>query len=102
MTHIYKRVNTADLFHDLKAMGRENFSYGGAEAIMQWLEELAEDCGIPMEYDPIAYCVEFSEYKDLENFNDYYDPSNPFDSWDEVSENTTVIAFEGGYIVQDF
>lgn len=41
MTYIYEKKNTGDLFHDLKAMGRTNFSYNGAQALMEFMEEIA-------------------------------------------------------------
>lgn len=99
---IIKTVNTSELFHDLKAMGRDNFSYEGAKALMECLDEFSDDIGEPIEYDPIAFCCEYSEYESLQDFNEQYNSADPFDSWDEVQENTVVILFKGGAIVQDF
>lgn len=53
--YIYERKQPSDLFHDLKAMGRDNFSYDGAQALMEYLESIAEDTGNPIEYDPVAF-----------------------------------------------
>lgn len=36
-------------------MGRDNFSYDGAQALMEYLESIAEDTGNPIEYDPVAF-----------------------------------------------
>ncbi len=94
-------TNSSQLFHDLKAMGRDNFTYNGAVALQEYLEELSEDIG-DIDYDPIAFCCEWSEYGGLVDFNEQYNSSDPFDTWDEVRENTTVIEFAGGFIVGDF
>ncbi len=97
MTYIYERKNAADLYHDLKRMDRDNFSYEGAKALMKYMEQKAEDCGTPIEYDPIALCRDFAEYKDLAEFNrDGYE----YETIEQLSENTTVIEFDGGLIVQ--
>lgn len=100
MAYIYERKQTGDLFHDLKRMGRDNFSYEGAEALMEYLEQIAEDTGEPIEYDPIAYCCEFAEYHDLEELNKN---GYSFNSWDDVENETMVIRFgNDSAIVQAF
>lgn len=91
MSYIYQRKQPADLFHDLKKMGRDNFSYEGANALMEYLEEVAEDTGEPIEYDPIAFCCEFAEYQTLEEFNKDY-PAD-YKTWDDLSNETVVIPF---------
>ena len=49
-----------------------NFSYDGLEALFRYLDEMSEDTGEDIEFDPIALCCEFSEYS-LEEFNNDYD-----------------------------
>lgn len=115
MTYIYKIVNTTDLFHDLKAMGRDNFSYDGAKALMEWLEQYAEDCGEAVEYDPIALCCAFAEYSESEYEDlaaqydaapqraDFEGESEFFEELKEwLNEQTTVINFDDGLIIQSF
>lgn len=100
---LIKHIHSSELYHDLKSMGRDNFSYDGANALQEYLEQLSEDMGENIEYDPIALCCEYSEYSSLEEFNEAYNSSSPFDSWDEVAENTTVIRFgQGAAIVGEF
>lgn len=100
MTYIYERKNTSDLYGDLKRIGRDNFSYDGAQALMEYLESIAEDTGEPIEYDPIAFCCDFAEYADIEELNrDGYE----FESWDDVENQTIVIRFgDDSAIVQSF
>lgn len=103
MTLVNSYIPDSQLYHDLKEMGRDNFSYDGAMALMEYLEQLSEDIGENIEYDPIAFCCDFAEYSSLKEFNEEYNSADPFDSWDEVAENTTVIEFgNGAAIVQEF
>ena len=63
-----------------------NFSYDGLTALFDYLEQLEEDCGIELEFDPIAICCDFSE-DTVSYFLDQYD----LESLEELEENTTVI-----------
>lgn len=50
----------------------DNFSYQGLSKLFDYLEELSDDIGEPIELDVIAICCDFSE----EHFSDiveYYD-----------------------------
>jgi hypothetical protein len=99
MSYIYEKKQSSDLFHDLKRMGRDNFSYEGAKALMEYLEEYAQGSNKPLEYDPIAYCCDFAEYADLEEVNkDGFE----YKTLDDLRDNTTVIEFDGGLIVQAY
>ena len=101
------------LYHDLKRMDRDNFSYDGARALMEWLNGLSEDTGENIEYDPIAFCCDFSEhetigmlcddYSNAPQADDYDDP----DEWEEAAldyfrDNTVLIEFDNGIIIQGF
>ena len=104
-------INESDLYHDLKAMGRDNFSYDGAKALMEYLEELSEDMGENIESDPIAFCCDYAEYSEEEyeslasEYNEDFGQGTDFDEdvfleW--LNENTSVIEFQGGIIIQSF
>lgn len=78
-----------------------NFSVQGAKALQAYLDELSEDIGENIEFDPIAWCVEYTEFKDIEEFNNdggYIEQV----TLDGLKDSTTVIEFDGGLIVQDF
>ena len=98
MTYLYKQIyNSSELYHDLKRMGRDNFTYEGAKALQEYLEQLAEDMGEPIEYVPVAFCCDYAEYKNLDDFNksDGYE----YATLDDLRDNTAVIEFDGGIIV---
>ena len=44
---------------------RSNLSYEGSEALFEYLNDLENDCGIPINYDPIAFRCEYNEYDNL-------------------------------------
>lgn len=77
---------------------KDYFSYDGANALFQALEELSEDSDI--EFDPVAWCCEFSEYADFDDFkeNAGYDDIKTLE---ELREHTLVIS-ESPLVIQDF
>ena len=97
-------INNTQLFHDLKQMGRDNFSYEGAKALMDYLDNLADECDMSIEYDPIAFCCDFSEYADYEDIYNQYDNlfTDVKECEEKLHEHTTVIEFNAGIIIQDF
>ena len=89
-----------------------NFTFEGAQALQQYIEQLSDDMGENIDFDPIAWCCEYSEYENYDDFqqsNGYtladgiehkgYDNIN---SLDELKDTTQVIEFDGGIIIQDF
>lgn len=98
MTYIYQRKQNTDLFYDLTCMDRENFTKDGAIALMEYLEEIATDTGEPIEYDPIAFCCDFAEYENIEEYNAAY--GTEFDSWENADEHVIKV-FNGRAIVEN-
>lgn len=95
-----------------------NFSFEGAKALQAYLDELSDDLGENIEFDPIAWCVEYTEYDTaLEAYNQQHG-EDEFIKVDEgnteenanaqalewLQDNTTVIEIDGSdhIIVQDF
>lgn len=64
-------IQTVDFYDFRQAfinMGRKDqFSYAGLETLFDYLENLTDDIGEPIELDVIALCCEYSEdyYKDI-------------------------------------
>lgn len=97
---------------------KNNFSLDGAKALQSYLEDMSEDLGENIEFDPIAWCVEYTEYDSaLEAYNEQHgedefirvDEGNTEENanaqaleW--LQDNTTVIEIDGSdhIIVQDF
>jgi len=98
-----------------------NFSLDGAKALQAYLEEYSEETETgTIEFDPIAWCVEFSEFDSaLEAYNQYHgedtdgegtaiDDDNTAENAEAqalewLQDNTTVIELDnGGIIMADF
>ena len=65
--------NTYEITDALLQDENAAWSYNGAKALAEYLEDYEEDCGIELELDVIALCCEFSEYASLEEWlTEYY------------------------------
>jgi hypothetical protein len=94
-----------------------NFTFTGANALQAYLDELSDDTGENIEFDPIAWCVEYTEYKSaLEAYNQQHG-EDEFIKVDEdnteenanaqalewLQDNTSVVELDnGGVIIADF
>ena len=90
-----------DAFRDY---GREDqFSYDALRALYGWIKSYDEDCGTDTELDVISLCCEFTEYADLEEFQDNYN-ADDFPDIESIHNHTSVIAIDGspGFIIADF
>ena len=63
------------------------FSYHGAKALFEHLTQFEEDCGTDIEFDPIAFRCEYSEYNNLEEVKNDYD----VEDLEHLEQNTIVI-----------
>ena len=65
-----------------------NFSHKGKRALFEYLEEYEDSTGEEIELDIIALCVEYTEYKDVEDFINRYMPKeiDNFETWKENEE----------------
>jgi hypothetical protein len=60
-----------DEFH---RMGRgDQFTYDALGRLYDYLWDLGEDIGEPIEFDVIAICCEWCEYDDIHELAEYYD-----------------------------
>ena len=69
---------------------KDNFSYDGKCALYDYFEQLESDLDSEIEYDPIAFCCEYTEYENLKELQKDYN----VDSMEELEYNTRVIKIE--------
>ena len=80
---------------------KEQFSYEGKKALFDYLEQLEEDMGQEIEFDPIALCCEYTEYKDIDEFQEAY--SGDYETMDDISKRTCIIMIDDeSFLMQDF
>ena len=78
-----------------------NFSYNGLRALYDMLTSYEEDTGEEIEYDPIAFCCEYTEYENIEEFwKDYNKGEYPDEQ--SIMDSTFYWAFGESFIIQNF
>ena len=96
-----KYINFNDFCDGFPESYSNNFTYEGKQALFNYLEELENDIGESIEFDPIAFCCEYSEYKDFEELKANY---SDIETMEELEDHTTIIRLENsdGFIIQDY
>jgi hypothetical protein len=97
-----------------------NWSYKGAHAMAEHLEQLEADLGQDMEFDPVAIRCDFGEYEGLVEWAEQYfgspekakdalslDEDDELDDAEDeirdfIAEHGALIEFNGGIIVSNF
>jgi alcohol dehydrogenase class IV len=89
---------TKSAFHDaFRRMGREdNFSYEARSALYDYLWDMSESCGIPMELDVIAICLQYSEVTDLQALAEDYGVAV-----EDIDDIGYLIPFSSGWILEE-
>ena len=93
-------INEFDFKNEFKKIRPDNFSYDGLTALYDYLIQYEEDTGEELEFDPIAYCCEFSEYENFKEVKQNYD----IKSFKELEDNTTVLKIPNTsrFIIQNY
>jgi hypothetical protein len=94
-----------------------SFTRAGAYALVEYLEQMEEECGEEMEFDYVAIRCDWSEYENLQEWaSDYFSAWRADLSIDEdmeddeiddkireyIQDHGQLIEFEGGVIVSSF
>ena len=107
---IVQTINTVYAFEQaFKVAGRgDQFSYEGLEVLFDYLENLSEDSGEPIELDVVGLCCEYSEssiQELIENYNiDVSDADGDEDTIaeivkDYISDNTAYVGETEGCLI---
>ena len=112
---MYTTINFSQFCDSFGEDRKNHFSYEGKKALFDYLEEYEEDTGEEIELDTIALCCEYTEYETAiecaKEYNDFLTEEELKELGEEeaeeealkyLNENTQVIEFEGGIIIQDF
>ena len=83
----------------LSSSRKDNFSYEGLTALYDYFIELEESCDTEIDFDMVAICCEYSEYKNLKEIQENY---TEIESIEDLWNYTQVIEFDSGIIIQDF
>ena len=69
-------------------MVKHGFSYEGSKALFDYFEQYEEDCETEIEFDPIAFRCDFTEYENLKEVKENY---QDIKNLDDLRDHTTVI-----------
>jgi hypothetical protein len=99
-----KTITKNEFVRAFDDMNREDqFTPYAREALFDYLEELEQVCGVPeIELDVIALCCEYTQYKNIEEYNIAY--GSDFQNFDELQDSgdvDTVIKVGAGAIVDN-
>lgn len=79
---------------------KDQFSLEGAKALFNYFDELSDDIGEPLEFDPIAWLCDFTEYDSFEEIKtEFSDGNEKLDSIEDLQDLTTVIQLDNGHII---
>jgi hypothetical protein len=99
---MFKRVTRSDFIDAFHRTGRgSRFSYEALDALFNYIEDIEEDTGSPVELDVIGLCCDFQESSIDEVISDYgLDASGDEDDRralveDFLNEHTTVVWSDG-------
>ena len=111
-----KTLTTSEAVSELMNDEYAGWSYRGARALIEYLEELEQELDIAIELDVAPLRCEYSEYESALNaFEDYGYHIDYKDELEDMTDDekekfafqfleelTTVIQFDGGVIIEDY
>jgi len=80
-------MNEFDFKNEFKKIRPENFSYDGLTVLYDHLTQFEEDTDQELEFDPIAYCCEYTEFDSFEDVKKNYD----VEDLEHLEQNTIVL-----------
>jgi hypothetical protein len=94
---MFKRITFSEFVDTFRDYGREDqFSYEGLKALYEFIVDNYED----YELDVIDLCVNFTEYKNIEELQEDY---NDIEDIQDLEYYTTVIMIDDeSFIIQNF
>lgn len=113
-------MTTSQIARALMNDDNANWTYSGARALAEYLEEVETDTGSELEFDRVALRCDFAEYEGLRQWaEDYFgsigawesalsiEPDTLPDECDErireyITNRGQLIEFDGGIIVSSF
>jgi len=107
---MHQSVNVYQFRDAFVALRPNNFTYEGLTVLFDYLEQLEDDLGEPLELDVIALCCDYSEDSIrgiIDNYSIDCDGIDPDDLSDHVEsylqENTTVVGtVADGFVYLNF
>ena len=90
-------VNEYEFNRWFKEHRPNNFSWEGRQALYEMLTCYEQDTGEEIEFDPIAFCCEYSEYENMEEYDKADYPNE-----ESIMNATHFWGFGESFIIQQF
>ena len=90
ITGLINRVDSSELYHMACRMDRgHNFGYNGWQYIGEYLENLSDDIGEPIEIDIVAICCDYASADSVDEWWQDYGEHSTIDSeeWENADED---------------
>lgn len=96
-------LTTSQAAHLLLQDENARWSYAGAYALIEHLEQLEDNCGMEIEFDRVAFRCDWHEYGSAieaaeDRYSEEFGEESAAMEW--LRERTQVVEFDGGVIVQ--
>ena len=112
---MYETVTESRFIQAFATLRPNQFSRKALVALFDYLDQLEQDLGEETEFDPIALCCEWTEYKDAFEAAEAYgweapeipegeerDDTSDRKALEYLQDQTHVIDFDGGVLVLNF
>ena len=94
-------INDYEFHRAFEKISPDNFTYDGLEKLFEYLEQYEADCGIELELDVIEICCDFTEYENIEEFQENY--GKEYETIEDIEDHTSVIPIDDErFIIQNF
>ena len=97
---MYVDINGSEFVSYFNTIRPNQFSYDALRALFDYYEELEESTGEQIKLDVIAICCDWTEYENIEEFRK--DFGEEYENIADIENDTTVIEFDGGFLVEAF
>ena len=93
-------INEFDFKNEFKKIRPDNFSYDGLTVLYDHLTQYEENTEQELEFDPIAYCCEYTEFDSFEDVKKNYD----VEDLEHLEQNTIVLKIPNTsrFIIQNY
>lgn len=96
-------VNESEFIRAFDRMGRgDKFSVQGRVALFEFLENMEDSMETEFELDVIALCCEYTEYENIEEYNNDY--GTVHESYEDIEETSVIVVDreKESFIIQSY
>ena len=93
-------INTVSEYTFVDSLTPNAFTYEGARALFEWYEQLENETGEQIEFDPVAIRCDWNQYESVEECCAEY--GDDINTLEDLQKHTQVIQFKHGILIIAF